>query len=175
MLEHPLGLWHPCSTPGSASLVHGSKHRTQQGAFQEMEACPVVPILSQGHLCEPWSAVQVRQKTRGPPGASKFITNKCNLSYSCTPRKACSRSTEFVLVRQCQKGRTHHCLYTCNFHILHCELKTTLPDPIFATYFVSKMYICYQHCLDRKGYDYFSWGLSIQESEISSFSNFLLA
>lgn len=28
MLEHPLGIWHPCSTPGPASPAHSSKHRT---------------------------------------------------------------------------------------------------------------------------------------------------
>lgn len=133
---------HVRASPGNmASLQHtrtckpGSKHRTQLGAFQEMKVCPAVPIKSQGHLCEPWSAVQVREETRLPPGASKFITNKYKLCYSCTSRKEYSRDTEFVLVGQCQKGRTQHCLYTWNFHILHLELKTTLPGFIFCCCF----------------------------------------
>lgn len=38
----------------------------------------------------------------------------------------------------CQKGRTHHCLKTWNFYILHLELKTTLSGPIFCCFFCKK-------------------------------------
>lgn len=58
---------HVRASPGiMASLQHTRtyKQRTQWGTFQEMEAWPAVPILSQGHLCEPWSAVQIREETR---------------------------------------------------------------------------------------------------------------
>lgn len=81
------------------------------------------------------------------------------------PEKNVSKDTEFVILGQCKKGRTHHCLYTWNFHILHFELKTTFPGPNFCCFFckqnshasfVSRI----QHCLDRKGYHHFSWGLS---------------
>lgn len=104
------------------------------------------------------------KKTRGPPGASKFITNNCNLPYFCTPRKECFKVHR--ILGQCKKGRTHHCLYTWNFHILHLELKTTFPGPNFCCFFCKQnshasFVIRIQHCLDRKGYHHFSWGLSI--------------
>lgn len=71
---------------------------------------------------------------------------------------------------------SHHCLYTWNFHILHLELKTTLP--FFAVSFVSRMHISNHSALLRqKGLSLLFLGTVnfFQESEISIFSNYLLA
>lgn len=78
----------------------------------------------------------------------------------------------------CQKGSIHHCLYTWNVHILHVELKTTLCGPIFAASFVSRMHICNHSALLRqKGLSRLLVGAVnfFQESQIFSFSNYLLA
>lgn len=54
------------------------------------------------------------------------------------PGGSVQRKQNLSLRRQncfcCQKGRTKHCLYIWSRHVLHLELKTVLPGPIFCCF-----------------------------------------
>lgn len=82
------------------------------------------------------------------PGGS--VQRKWNLSLW---RQDCFR---------CQKGRTNHCLYIWNCHVLHLELKTTLPGPNFAASLeAGRTFAIPQRSLDKDGCQNFSQGLSV--------------
>lgn len=82
------------------------------------------------------------------PGGS--VQRKWNLSLW---RQDCFR---------CQKGRTNHCLYIWNCHVLHLELKTALPGPNFAASLEGGLtFAIPQRSLDKDGCQNFSQGLSI--------------
>lgn len=113
-----------------------------------MEACPAVPTLSQGHLCEPWSAVQTRKDHQELPNSS--------LTNATCPSPAHPENIQgtqnLSLWDNVRKGE-HTIASTLGISIF-CILssKPLSLAPFFAVSFVSRMYICnHSELLRQKG------------------------
>lgn len=191
---------HVGASPGNtASLQHTSSFRPQAlGAAWSM-------VWSAGHSWDPPRRWRLPTAVSIPPHWHKDIPVSPRVLHSsgkkqddhqelpdsmlttatCSspahPGGSVQRKWNSSLWRQdcfrCQKGRTNHCLYIWNCHVLHLELKTTLPWPQFCCFPWSRTHLCNPPALLRQGQlsEFFSGVVnSLQESETSSFSNYLV-